>query len=108
FEAADGGTLFLDEVGEMTPALQARLLRLLEQHRITRVASTEEIKVDVRVVCATHRDLEAESQQGTFRSDLFFRISAFTILVPPLRDRPVEIEALANHFIRPTSTARRR
>src|SRR5215468_6876207 len=100
FEAAHGGTLFLDEIGEMTPALQAKLLRVLEQRRITRVGGTDEIEVDVRVICATHRDLEAESRKGTFRSDLFFRISAFTIFVPALRDRPGEIELLAQHFIR--------
>jgi two-component system response regulator AtoC len=100
FEAAHGGTLFLDEIGEMTPALQAKLLRVLEQRRITRVGGTDEIEVDVRVVCATHRDLEAESRAGTFRADLFFRISAFTIYVPALRDRPAEIELLAQHFLR--------
>jgi DNA-binding NtrC family response regulator len=99
FEAAHGGTLFLDEIGEMTPALQAKLLRVLEQRRIMRVGGTDEIEVDVRVVCATHRDLEAESRRGHFRADLFFRISAFTILVPPLRDRPAEIELLARSFI---------
>jgi DNA-binding NtrC family response regulator/pSer/pThr/pTyr-binding forkhead associated (FHA) protein len=100
FEAADGGTLFLDEIGEMTAALQAKLLRVLEQRRITRVGGTDEIEVDVRVICATHRDLEAESRGGTFRADLFFRISGFTIFVPALRDRPGEIEMLAHHFIR--------
>ena len=100
FEAAHGGTLFLDEIGEMTPALQAKLLRVLEQRRITRVGGTDEIEVDVRVVCATHRDLEAESRAGRFRADLFFRISAFTIYVPALRDRPAEIEMLAQHFLR--------
>jgi len=100
FEAAHGGTLFLDEIGEMTPALQAKLLRVLEQRRITRVGGTDEIEVDVRVICATHRDLEAEARAGTFRPDLFFRISAFTIFVPALRDRPAEIEMLAHHFIR--------
>jgi DNA-binding NtrC family response regulator/pSer/pThr/pTyr-binding forkhead associated (FHA) protein len=100
FEAAHGGTLFLDEIGEMTPALQAKLLRVLEQRRITRVGGTDEIGVDVRVICATHRDLEAESRAGTFRADLFFRISAFTIFVPALRDRPAEIELLAQHFLR--------
>jgi DNA-binding NtrC family response regulator/pSer/pThr/pTyr-binding forkhead associated (FHA) protein len=100
FEAAHGGTLFLDEVGEMTAALQAKLLRVLEQRRITRVGGTTEIEVDVRVICATHRDLEAEVKNGAFRADLFFRISAFTIFVPALRDRPAEIELLAQHFIR--------
>jgi DNA-binding NtrC family response regulator len=99
FEAAHGGTLFLDEIGEMTPALQAKLLRVLEQRRITRVGGTDEVDVDVRVICATHRDLEAEAEAGTFRADLFFRISAFTIFVPALRDRPAEIELLAQHFL---------
>ncbi len=99
FEAAHGGTLFLDEVGEMTPALQAKLLRVLEQRRITRVGGVEEVEVNVRVICATHRDLEAECRRNAFRSDLYFRISAFTIVVPPLRDRPVEIEQLARSFL---------
>ncbi len=99
FEAAHGGTLFLDEIGEMAPALQARLLRVLETKRITRVGGTEELEVDVRVVCATHRDLEAEAKRGAFRQDLLFRISGFTIVVPPLRDRPAEIELLARSFI---------
>ncbi|MEO8704131.1 MAG: sigma 54-interacting transcriptional regulator [Kofleriaceae bacterium] len=99
FEAAHGGTLFLDEIGEMTAGLQAKLLRVLEQRGLTRVGGTEEIDVDVRVICATHRDLETEARRGNFRSDLFFRISAFTILVPPLRDRPLEIELLARAFL---------
>ncbi len=99
FEAAHGGTLFLDEVGEMTPALQAKLLRVLEQRRITRVGGVEEVEVNVRVICATHRDLEAECRRNMFRSDLYFRISAFTIVVPPLRDRPMEIEQLARAFL---------
>ncbi|MGE0402510.1 MAG: sigma 54-interacting transcriptional regulator [Kofleriaceae bacterium] len=100
FEAAHGGTLFLDEIGEMTPALQSRLLRVLETKKITRVGSTEEIDVDVRTLCATHRDLEAEVDANRFRQDLYFRISAFTLLVPPLRNRPSEIEPLAHHFTR--------
>jgi two-component system response regulator AtoC len=107
FEAAHGGTLFLDEIGEMTAALQAKLLRVLEQRRITRVGGTDEIEVDVRVICATHRDLEAESKRGAFRADLFFRITAFTIFIPALRDRPTEIELLAQHFIRQTAAQTR-
>ena len=99
FEAAHKGTLFLDEIGEMSAGLQATLLRVLETRRIMRVGGTEEIAVDVRLVCATHRDLEAEANAGAFRSDLFFRISAFTILVPPLRDRPDQILALSEHFL---------
>ena len=99
FEVAHGGTLFLDEIGEMSALTQAKLLRVLEARRITRVGGTDEIEVDVRVVCATNRDLEAEVARGTFRSDLFFRISAFAVLVPPLRDRPDEIVPLATHFL---------
>jgi diguanylate cyclase (GGDEF)-like protein len=98
FEAADGGTLFLDEIGEISPALQSKLLRVLEEHSFTRVGGTKEIAVDVRVVCATNRDLEAESQRGSFRKDLYFRVSAFTIMVPPLRDRRGEIQLFAEHF----------
>jgi len=99
FEAAEGGTLFLDEIGELSAATQAKLLRVLEERRFKRVGGTDEIEVDVRVVCATNRDLHAEVERGTFRSDLYFRISAFTILIPPLRDRPGEIVMLAEHFI---------
>jgi DNA-binding NtrC family response regulator len=107
FEAAHGGTLFLDEIGETSPGTQAKLLRVLESRRFTRVGGTEELEVDVRVVCATNRDLEAESRRGTFRSDLFFRISAFAILIPPLRDRPGEIHLLAQHFMREASRGAR-
>jgi two-component system response regulator AtoC len=99
FEAADGGTIFLDEIGEITPAVQAKLLRVLEEHKITRVGGTQEIAVDVRVVCATNRDLDSEVARGAFREDLFFRISAFAILVPPLRDRRGEILPLADYFL---------
>jgi DNA-binding NtrC family response regulator/pSer/pThr/pTyr-binding forkhead associated (FHA) protein len=100
FEAASGGTLFLDEIGEMPAALQAKLLRVLEQRRITRVGDTREIAVDTRVVCATHRDLEEEVRRGSFREDLYFRISVFTVMVPPLRDRKAEIRRLAEYFAR--------
>jgi two-component system, NtrC family, response regulator AtoC len=100
FEAASGGTLFLDEIGEFPVNLQAKLLRVLETKKITRVGGTEEIAVDTRVVVATHRDLEAEVKLGRFREDLYFRISAFTIVVPPLRDRADEILPLAEHFVR--------
>ncbi|HSK02060.1 MAG TPA: sigma 54-interacting transcriptional regulator [Kofleriaceae bacterium] len=107
FEAAHGGTLFLDEIGEISAAMQAKLLRVLEQRRFTRVGGTDEIEVDVRVVCATNRDLEAETRRNAFRLDLFYRISAFTILVPPLRDRPGEILRLAELFIRQLVATRR-
>jgi len=100
FEAAAGGTLFLDEIGETPVALQAKLLRVLEARRLTRVGGTAEIAVDVRLVCATNRDLEAEVKRGRFRQDLYFRVSAFSLLVPPLRDRRAEIALLAEHFAR--------
>jgi DNA-binding NtrC family response regulator len=100
FEAAAGGTLFLDEVGELPPTTQAKLLRALEQRRIVRVGGTKEIVVDARLVCATNRDLEEEVVRGRFRQDLFFRISAFVIPVPPLRDRRMEVVPLATRFVR--------
>src|SRR6185503_6367256 len=87
FEAADGGTLFLDEIGEMPLSLQTKLLRVLERKVITRVGGTAEIATDVRVIAATHRDLEGEVRGGRFRQDLLYRIGGFTIAVPPLRDR---------------------
>jgi DNA-binding NtrC family response regulator len=99
FEVATGGTLFLDEVGEMPLALQAKLLRVLERRTITRVGGTDEISVDVRVVAATNRDLEQEVARGAFRGDLYFRLSGFTVVVPPLRDRSVEILPLATRFV---------
>jgi len=100
FEVAQSGTIFLDEVGEMPPGLQAKLLRVLEQRTITRVGSTAQVAIDVRIVCATNRDLESEIKRGRFREDLYFRMSAFTLVVPPLRDRPSEILPLAGHFAR--------
>jgi transcriptional regulator with GAF, ATPase, and Fis domain len=99
FEAAQGGTIFLDEIGEIPAPLQAKLLRVLEERKITRVGGTQEIEVDVRVVCATNRDLEAEVARRSFREDLFFRISGFTIIVPPLRDRRAEVLPLAEYFL---------
>ncbi|HET7504285.1 MAG TPA: sigma 54-interacting transcriptional regulator [Kofleriaceae bacterium] len=104
FEAASGGTLFLDEVGELPLATQVKLLRVLEQWRIVRVGGTAELPVDVRLVCATNRDLETEVQRGRFREDLFFRIAAFVIPVPPLRDRRSEIMPLAVHFAHEIAT----
>jgi len=98
FEAANGGTLLLDEVGEMSLAMQAKLLRVLETHTLTRLGETRERRVDVRIVCATHRDLEAEVAAGRFRKDLSFRIGVFRIDVPPLRARPAEIQLLARVF----------
>jgi len=98
FETAAGGTLFLDEVGELPLAVQPKLLRAIESRKIVRVGSTREVDTDVRVVCATNRDLEAEVERGLFRQDLLFRIAAFVIPVPPLRDRTSEIVPLAVQF----------
>ena len=100
FEAADGGTLFLDEIGELTLAAQAALLRALETKRILRVGSTSEIEVDVRIVSATHRDLDEMVARGAFRQDLLFRLNTLTLDIPPLRKRPADIEPLAKAFLR--------
>ncbi len=99
FEAADGGTVFLDEVGELSPAAQAALLRVLETQRLTRVGSTREITVDVRLVAATHRDLERLSEEGQFRSDLYYRIATMVVRIPALRERREDIPLLASHFL---------
>ncbi|KYG02145.1 transcriptional regulator, partial [Sorangium cellulosum] len=98
FEAAQGGTLLLDEVGELPLAMQAKLLRVLESRRMARIGGTQEIELDVRVVCATHRDLPAEVAAGRFRQDLYYRISTFVLRVPPLRERRAEIALLAHRF----------
>jgi DNA-binding NtrC family response regulator len=90
----------LDEVGELTPAMQTRLLRVLEDRRFMRVGGREEITSDLRVIAATHRDLETESKNGRFRQDLYFRLSAFVLRVPPLRERVAEVELLAELFAR--------
>ena len=107
FESAHTGTIFLDEIGEMPPALQAKLLRVLEHKVVTRVGGVDEIAIDVRVVAATHRDVESEVRAGRFREDLYFRLAGFTLAVPPLRDRVEEIVPLAQHFIRKIATETR-
>lgn len=99
FEAADKGTIFLDEIGELSPSLQAHLLRFLQENTITRLGSNEEIKLDVRVIAATHRDLEQEVKKGNFREDLFYRLNVVPISMPPLRERQQDIPLLADHFI---------
>ena len=99
FELADGGTLLLDEIGEMRPALQAKLLRVLEEREFERVGGTKTLRVDVRVVATTNRDLEEESRQGRFREDLFWRLQVVTLRIPPLRERPEDVESLAHHFL---------
>jgi DNA-binding NtrC family response regulator len=100
FEAGAGGSIYLDEIGEMAPALQAKMLRVLERKLITRIGGADEISVDVRIIAATHRDLETEVREGRFREDLYFRLAGFTLAVPPLRDRLEEIVPLAQHFAR--------
>lgn len=98
FEQANGGTLFLDEVGEMSPMTQASLLRTLQERTVRRVGGVTEIPVDVRVICATHRDLEQEVRAGRFREDLYFRLVVYPIRVPPLRQRTEDIPLLVSHF----------
>jgi two-component system, NtrC family, response regulator AtoC len=98
FEAAHGGTLFLDEIGDMAPTMQAKLLRVVESGKIVRLGATAEVTVDVRVLSATHRDLRAAVQDGTFRADLYYRLASITLAVPPLRERPTEIALLATRF----------
>ena len=98
-EAADGGTLFLDEIGEIDLGLQAKLLKLLEEKTVRRVGAVKERKVNLRIISATNRDLEAMVKQGTFRSDLYFRLRIISLGVPPLRDRGKDILLLARHFL---------
>ena len=100
FEEASGGTLFIDEVGELAVGLQPKLLRALEQQEIQRVGGVKPIKVDVRIVAATHRDLLAQVDRGLFREDLFYRLSVVEVRVPPLRDRPEDIPLLVEQFFK--------
>ena len=99
FEEANGGTLFLDEIGEISPAIQVKLLRFLQQREFERVGGNKTISVDVRVVAATNRDLEAEVKAGRFREDLYFRLNVIHIEAPPLRARPGDVPLLARHFV---------
>jgi two-component system response regulator HydG len=99
FEQSDGGTLFLDEVGEMSPSIQAKFLRVLEGHPFERVGGRQSLKVDVRVVAATNRNLESAIEDGSFRKDLYFRLHVAEIRVPPLRQHIEDVEVLANHFL---------
>jgi DNA-binding NtrC family response regulator len=100
FECADGGTIFLDEIGDMPLMLQAKLLRVLQSQELERVGSNEPIRVNVRILSATHRDLEAAIAEGKFRQDLFYRLNGVTIRLPPLRERPDDVPKLAAHFLR--------
>jgi transcriptional regulator with GAF, ATPase, and Fis domain len=98
FEQADGGTLFLDEVGELALAAQVRLLRVVQDGEVVRVGGERAIRVKVRIVAATHRDLPAMVEAGTFREDLYYRLAVYPIVIPPLRDRPNDIRAFADYF----------
>src|SRR5205085_1466873 len=100
FEQTNGGTLFLDEIGDMPPALQAKMLRLLQEQAFERVGGSETVRTNVRLIAATHRDLKGMSDEGKFRSDLYYRLSVFTIHLPPVRERGEDLPMLVQHFVR--------
>ena len=100
FEQANTGTLFLDEIGDMPPALQAKLLRVLEEREFQRIGGTSTVSIDIRVLTATHRDLANAAKEDAFREDLYYRLAAFQIVVPPLRERHEDIPILAHHFLK--------
>jgi PAS domain S-box-containing protein len=102
FEQADTGTIFLDEIGELTPYMQVKLLRVLQEREIERVGDTKKRKIDIRIIAATNKNLTELTRQGTFREDLFYRLKVFTIQIPPLRDRKEDIPLLTEHFIHKT------
>jgi len=108
FEQADGGTIFLDEIGDMPLPTQAKMLRVLQERAFQRVGGDERINVNVRVICATNRNLEDDARKGTFRKDLFYRINTFVIEIPPLRDRVADIPELARHFLARTNRTEKR
>jgi len=99
FELADGGSLFLDEIGELTPAIQVKLLRVLQEKEFDRLGGTSTISVDVRIICATQRDLKAEVAAGNFREDLYYRLNVVPITLPPLRERRDDVLLLADYFL---------
>jgi DNA-binding NtrC family response regulator len=99
FRSGEGGTVFLDEIGEITPAMQVRLLRALQEHEVTPVGSSEAVAFDARIICATNRDLEKEVAEGRFREDLFYRLNVIEIHLPPLRERREDIPLLVRNFI---------
>ncbi|MEW5784902.1 MAG: sigma 54-interacting transcriptional regulator [Bacillota bacterium] len=104
FELADGGTLFLDEIGDMPLALQAKLLRVLQDHAFERIGATGTLRIDIRVIAATNQDLERKVREGGFRKDLYFRLNVITIPIPPLRERPEDIPPLVHAFLRKYNT----
>jgi transcriptional regulator with PAS, ATPase and Fis domain len=106
FEMASGGTIFLDEIGEVSPPSQILLLRILQDHRFERVGGEETLKVDVRVIAATNKNLTEEMKKGTFREDLYYRLNVIPIFVPPLRERKDDIPLLASHFLQKFSHER--
>lgn len=99
FEQCNGGTIFLDEVGDMSPLVQSKVLRVLQEQRFERVGGNETIRTDVRIITATNRDLEAMVNDGKFRSDLYYRLNGFTIDLPPLRKRPSDLVVLIDYFL---------
>jgi DNA-binding NtrC family response regulator len=105
FEEAQGGTVFLDEIGELTPSVQMKLLKVLEQKTIRRLGGNREIPLDVRIITATHRDLEKEVKEGRFRADLFYRLNVIPLTVPSLRQRPDDVVQLANFFLQESCRA---
>lgn len=99
FEQAQGGTIFLDEVAEVPPEVQVKLLRVLQERKLSRLGGHEEIPLDVRIIAATQVDLDAAMAEGSFRSDLFWRLNVIHIVVPPLRERPEDVVFLARRFV---------
>jgi transcriptional regulator with GAF, ATPase, and Fis domain len=100
FEQADGGTLFLDEIGDMSASTQAKILRVLQEHEFERLGGTRTLRVDVRIIAATNRNLMQMVQEGRFREDLFYRLNVVAVETPPLRERKDDIPALAEFFVK--------
>jgi transcriptional regulator with GAF, ATPase, and Fis domain len=105
FERASGGTIFLDEIGKLPHQAQVRLLRVLQEGEIERVGGTETIKVDIRVISGTHRNVEKMVREGSFREDLYFRLKVFPIALPPLRERRADIPVLVQHILKKKAQA---